>query len=743
MSATTELQTWLNGTPTGGPNGDGRYPLTAKDGQTYLVYCPAAQALNPTLAELPVELFTQEAAGSAAAANTAATAAESARVAAAASASNAANSATSATTSANLAAGYAEDSADYVVAASGSASAANTARTAAETARNLAQDWASKAENSVVVSGQYSALHWAAKAAASAASVSLGNYWTKTEADGRFLQGSMVDISAAADNSLPVGAHVSSTNGATGGFLGWTAVTFKRSTLREARLQFSNSGGTEVPQMWVQTHHDSVGGGGWTNAYEIWHSGNITPAVQADTLTHRSLIPNAANLNSYNATGIHHQNSNAQAATGTNYPVALAGVLFVYAASVMIYQTYQRYDNGQRWHRSCYNGTWSAWREEWSSVNFDPATKANLASPSFTGTVNSAGQITMANGAPINFSTGTTQQMLNLWGGPGAPYGIGVQNNTTYFRTGGGFAWHKNGAHTATEADPGAGGVCQAILDSAGNFRAAGELQSVSANSFRQVFGNYGLIHRNDGASYYWLVTASGQQFGAWNSLRPMTMDLVNGNVTFGHNVVVSGVVEARTRLSSFSHIAVGTQAVIQDYGWNNLVPRWKSVIEADATLSWYSYDTAGGAPVRAIQLGRASVSCHLPLSVSGGVSTAGPITATGASAALYSNDRTTGRTWAWYGRNDAFALYNGAGDIVTIDTSGNVYANAFYPNGAGGALLRGNGTSLETSNGPLYQAQRGYTLSANGAAWVGNARTFVQSGDPGAQAADGDLWIW
>lgn len=36
-----EMVAWLTGNPTGGPNGDGRYPLTAVDGTVYLIQCPA------------------------------------------------------------------------------------------------------------------------------------------------------------------------------------------------------------------------------------------------------------------------------------------------------------------------------------------------------------------------------------------------------------------------------------------------------------------------------------------------------------------------------------------------------------------------------------------------------------------------------------------------------------------------------------------------------------------------------
>ena len=36
-----EFRDWLAGSPTGGPNGDGRYPLTNASGVTVLVDCPA------------------------------------------------------------------------------------------------------------------------------------------------------------------------------------------------------------------------------------------------------------------------------------------------------------------------------------------------------------------------------------------------------------------------------------------------------------------------------------------------------------------------------------------------------------------------------------------------------------------------------------------------------------------------------------------------------------------------------
>lgn len=48
-------------------------------------------------------------------------------------------------------------------------------------------------------------------------------------------------------------------------------------------------------------------------------------------------------------------------------------------------------------------------------------------------------------------------------------------------------------------------------------FRAYGELQSTSANSFRSVYGNYGFIIRNDGENIYFMMTKSGDPYGIWN----------------------------------------------------------------------------------------------------------------------------------------------------------------------------------------------------------------------------------
>lgn len=62
-----------------------------------------------------------------------------------------------------------------------------------------------------------------------------------------------------------------------------------------------------------------------------------------------------------------------------------------------------------------------------------------------------------------------------------------------------------------------------------GNIKNTGEIQSETSNSYRLVYGNYGTFWRNDGNDLYLMLTNSGDQYGVYNSLRPLTVDLATG----------------------------------------------------------------------------------------------------------------------------------------------------------------------------------------------------------------------
>lgn len=72
-------------------------------------------------------------------------------------------------------------------------------------------------------------------------------------------------------------------------------------------------------------------------------------------------------------------------------------------------------------------------------------------------------------------------------------------------------------------------------LDVNGTGRFGGEMISTNSNQARYINGNYGVIHRNDGANYYILATASADQYGNWNALRPFVMDVASGNINLGN----------------------------------------------------------------------------------------------------------------------------------------------------------------------------------------------------------------
>ncbi|MBB1624260.1 pyocin knob domain-containing S74 family peptidase [Achromobacter sp. UMC71] len=93
-------------------------------------------------------------------------------------------------------------------------------------------------------------------------------------------------------------------------------------------------------------------------------------AVQADlaSVWNAAALGASVDLNTITAPGRYHQHTNANAQTGSNYPVANAGLLEVAgsADSAFVYQEYTQYRAGaysRRFWRSFYGGTWAAWQE--------------------------------------------------------------------------------------------------------------------------------------------------------------------------------------------------------------------------------------------------------------------------------------------------------------------------------------------------------------------------------------------
>lgn len=69
---------------------------------------------------------------------------------------------------------------------------------------------------------------------------------------------------------------------------------------------------------------------------------------------------------------------------------------------------------------------------------------------------------------------------------------------------------------------------------------ATGEIISRSANAFRAINGNYGFIVRNDGSVTNFMLTASGDQTGGFNGLRPLAINNASGQVTIGESLIIA-----------------------------------------------------------------------------------------------------------------------------------------------------------------------------------------------------------
>ena len=72
-----------------------------------------------------------------------------------------------------------------------------------------------------------------------------------------------------------------------------------------------------------------------------------------------------------------------------------------------------------------------------------------------------------------------------------------------------------------------------------GTIRTSGEIQSTNVHAFRAVHGNYGYFIRNDGANIYHMLTNSGDQYGTYNSLRPLTISCHTGDIVIGHALTI------------------------------------------------------------------------------------------------------------------------------------------------------------------------------------------------------------
>ncbi|ELV2841923.1 phage tail protein [Enterobacter cloacae] len=257
-------------------------------------------------------------------------------------------------------------------------------------------------------------------------------------------------------------------------------------------------------------------------------------------------IGGSADLNTYTAPGLYYQPANAQAQTGKNYPEAVAGSLEVYKHAG-ITQIYRIYSNSRSYIRTLYNGSWSAWSKQYDTTNKPSADDVDSVSASNGGTFRKL--VSFSEGLEVRSRTGITSgsdaasfdsanMILKSW------YGIGFYSTlldsvgketgmTGYINTRNGLLQMKG------QIIPGDYGnfdgrfiKLSGSQNITGTLRSSDEYQSTSANGYRSVYGSYGTFWRNDGSNLYLMITNSGDQYGAYNNLRPFTVNLATGYPT-------------------------------------------------------------------------------------------------------------------------------------------------------------------------------------------------------------------
>ena len=110
-----------------------------------------------------------------------------------------------------------------------------------------------------------------------------------------------------------------------------------------------------------------------------------------------------------------------------------------------------------------------------------------------------------------------------------------------------------------------------------GSISASGEIKTNSDNAFRAVQGGYGFFMRNDGTNSFLLLTDKNNADGIWNALRPLTISNATGNVGIGGNALY---------VSHGSRVGIKTTAPAYDLDVNGTA-RMTSLTLGGGTISW------------------------------------------------------------------------------------------------------------------------------------------------------------
>lgn len=186
--------------------------------------------------------------------------------------------------------------------------------------------------------------------------------------------------------------------------------------------------------------------------------------------------------------------------------------------------------------------------------------------------------------ARLKFTSETMRQVLNLHG---ATHGIGIQPNSLYFRSPGGFSWFRGGTEANVDGDSGGGAVAMS-LDNA-NFLAVNGGASATGNITAGRNSDASVITRhvqgkgsgNDNPDDLFLNWATGKD--VWLGARPVR----KSSLHVSGNLFVDGDIDSVLRVRTY-------ELALANEGKDN--PReWTVSLGGDFTAVYKAFAVLGG----------------------------------------------------------------------------------------------------------------------------------------------------
>jgi len=191
-----------------------------------------------------------------------------------------------------------------------------------------------------------------------------------------------------------------------------------------------------------------------------------------------------------------------------------------------------------------------------------------------TPTVFAIGNVGMGGSLSPNYPLsmgGSLGDRIAVWdGGPGQIYGFGMQASCMQIYSQGPTTRIAMGCGTSaalTEVLTVRGNGCVGIgYNSPADALVIVGLPASGQAQLRMVQANYGVLFRNDGATCYFMVTASGDQYGTWASPFPWQVDLPSKAMTI-NTLSVTNMISTNGGVTSPKQIWVCSSGVQSDFG--------------------------------------------------------------------------------------------------------------------------------------------------------------------------------